>query len=99
MKNLARLSLYLSFYTALLTVTASGAEQKGADDPPPLPKGDIPTIGADLFDGFEGPDSTVWAFDSADDEAVGQYIEDGATQGKKALKLTLRGRGKKGKIQ
>jgi hypothetical protein len=63
-----------------------------------LPKNELPVVGADLFDGFEGPDTSIWSFDSADDEAIGQYVEDGATQGKRALKVTLRGKGKKGKI-
>ena len=63
-----------------------------------LPKNELPVVGADLFDGFEGPDTSIWAFDSADDEAIGQFVEEGATQGKRALKVTLRGKGKKGKI-
>ena len=71
-----------------------GAKAGEAD----APKNELPVVGADLFDGFEGAESSVWSFDSADDEAIGQYVEDGATQGKRALKITLRGKGKKGKI-
>ena len=53
-----------------------------------------------LIDGFEGPEFTVWAFDSADDEGgTAQYVDAGATQGKKALQITLRDKGKSGKIQ
>lgn len=54
---------------------------------------------SELLDGFEGPAHSVWAFDSADDEADAAYAADGATQGKRALRLTLRGKGAKGKIQ
>lgn len=52
-----------------------------------------------LLDGFEGPAYSVWAFDSADDEADAAYVSEGATQGERALRLTLRGKGAKGKIQ
>ena len=63
------------------------------------PKSEIPVIRPGyLIDGFEGPEHTVWGFDSADDEAVAQYVTAGATQGKKALKLTLRDKGKSGKL-
>ncbi len=51
-----------------------------------------------MIDGFEGPEHTVWGFDSADDEGTAQYDEAGATQGKKALKITLRDKGKTGKF-
>ncbi len=93
---------------ATLAFSCVGSAFALDDKPPPLPdnkppekvlpKSELPVVGADLFDGFEGPDTSIWAFDSADDEAIGQYVEDGATQGKRALKVTLRGKGKKGKI-
>lgn len=51
-----------------------------------------------LLDGFEGTDYTVWAFDSADDEGTAEYVTEGATQGKSALRVTLRGKGAKGKL-
>ena len=59
---------------------------------------EIPTLGAALLDGFEGPESTVWAFDSADDEGLAEYVSDGATQGKKALKITIQKKGSKGRF-
>jgi hypothetical protein len=55
-------------------------------------------VHAALLDGFEGTDYTVWAFDSADDEGTADYVTDGATQGKSALRITLRGKGAKGKL-
>jgi len=58
----------------------------------------IPTLGAALLDGFEGPEHTVWAFDSADDEGVADYVSEGATQGKKALRVTIRQKGSKGRV-
>jgi hypothetical protein len=51
-----------------------------------------------LLDGFEGPEYTVWAFDAADDEAKASYVSAGATQGQKALRLTLQGKGAKGRL-
>lgn len=54
---------------------------------------------SELLDGFEGPAHSVWAFDSADDEADAAYVPAGATQGERALRLALRGKGAKGKIQ
>ena len=64
-----------------------------------LPKSELPVLSSGfLIDGFEGPESTVWGFDSADDEGAAQYVEAGATQGKKALKITLRDKGKSGKF-
>lgn len=58
----------------------------------------IPTLGASLFDGFEGPDHTVWAFDGADDEGDASYSGENITQGQKALRVGLRGKGRKGKM-
>lgn len=59
---------------------------------------ELPLAGSALLDGFEGPEHTVWSFDSADDEAIAEYLEDGKTQGKKALRVTLRDKGSKGKL-
>lgn len=65
----------------------------------PAPKSELPVLGKSyLLDGFEGPESTVWAFDSADDEGLAQYVTEGATQGKKALKITLRDKPVAGKM-
>jgi hypothetical protein len=61
-------------------------------------KNELPTLSGVLLDGFEGPEHTVWAFDSADDEGTAEYVTDGATQGTKALRVTLRGKGQRGKL-
>ena len=61
-------------------------------------KSELATLGGVLLDGFEGPEHTLWAFDAADDEATAKYIEDGATQGKIALQITVCRKGSKGKI-
>jgi hypothetical protein len=58
----------------------------------------IPVVSGALLDGFEGTQYTVWAFDSADDEGTAEYVTEGSTQGKSALRLTLRGKGAKGKL-
>ncbi|HEY3320689.1 MAG TPA: cellulase family glycosylhydrolase [Planctomycetota bacterium] len=71
-------------------------ENKTSDKVPD--KSEIPTIPGALLDGFEGPQSTVWAFDSADDEGIADYVSDGATQGNKALRITLKGKGAKSKL-
>ncbi|HLX64131.1 MAG TPA: cellulase family glycosylhydrolase [Planctomycetota bacterium] len=79
--------------------TKGGDTDKGDDAVKEKPKSDLPVAEHGyLIDGFEGPEHTVWAFDSADDEGTAQYVEEGATQGKKALKITLRGKGKTGKF-
>lgn len=63
------------------------------------PKSEIPVVGKSyLLDGFEGPESTVWAFDSADDEGMAQYVTENVTQGKKALKISLRDKPVSGKM-
>jgi len=62
------------------------------------PGNGIPTLGASLFDGFEGPEHTVWAFDGADDEGDASYSGENITQGQKALRVALRGKGRKGKM-
>ena len=64
----------------------------------PDEKSVLPVAGATLLDGFEGPEHTLWAFDSADDEGIAQYVEEGATQGKKALRIALQGKGKTGRL-
>ena len=70
-----------------------------SDKKDPGPPSEIPVLGKNfLLDGFEGPQATVWAFDSADDEGLAQYVTDGATQGKKALKITLRDKPVTGKM-
>src|SRR5689334_12889289 len=78
-----------------------GCEADGASDrkPDPVPeiKSEIPTLSSDVLDGFEGPEHSVWAFDAADDEGVARYVSDPVTQGKKALEITIKGKGKKGK--
>jgi hypothetical protein len=61
-------------------------------------KGDLEVAGATLLDGFEGPTQTLWSFDAADDEGLGEYVAEAATQGQKALKVSLRGKGAKGKM-
>jgi hypothetical protein len=77
--------------------TGDAADHK--PDPAPEVKDEIPTIGsADLLDGFEGQDHTVWAFDAADDEGSARYVNESVTQGKSALKVTIKGKGKKGKL-
>ncbi|MCY3024365.1 MAG: cellulase family glycosylhydrolase [Planctomycetota bacterium] len=62
-------------------------------------KNELPVLGGDLLDGFEGPENSVWAFDAADDEGIAEYVTEGVTQGKKALRITLRDKGLRGKIQ
>ncbi|HYG74004.1 MAG TPA: cellulase family glycosylhydrolase [Planctomycetota bacterium] len=97
----------LLLLSALLIL--SGCESAGAasrnENKPSLPsvskeeiKSEIPTLTGVLLDGFEGPAHTVWAFDSADDEGVAEYVADGATQGTKALRVTIREAGRKGRL-
>src|SRR5205814_6996931 len=76
-----------------------GDAPKSAEPGKDKPKSELEVAGRGyLIDGFEGPEHTVWAFDSADDEGTASYVEEGATQGKKALKIALRGKGKSGKF-
>ena len=58
----------------------------------------LPLAGGALLDGFEGPEHTVWSFDSADDEGASEYVTEEVTQGQKALRITLPGQGAKGKL-
>ncbi len=77
------------------SITSSEKSPSKAD----LPKSELSVASSGyLIDGFEGPENTVWAFDSADDEGNAQYVTDGVTQGKKALQITLRDKGKTGKF-
>jgi len=62
------------------------------------PGSELPVLGGALLDGFEGPEYSFWAFDSADDEGLAHYVTEGATQGQKALRVTLRGKGAKGRL-
>ena len=59
------LALGLALTLSGCDVTESSDERVVAPpDPAPTPvepKSEIPTTGADLFDGFEGSSSTVWA--------------------------------------
>lgn len=84
-------------FAIVLSVLLVGCESSRKDVAPP-----VDTIGlaeeGELLDGFEGQHRTVWAFDSADDEADATYVAEGATQGEKALHVTLRKKGLKGKI-
>ncbi len=78
---------------------SNGNPVKSDGDKSDAPKSELPIAYTGyLLDGFEGPEFTVWGFDSADDEGTAQYVETGATQGKKALKITLRDKGKSGKF-
>ena len=77
---------------------ARTAAKPGADLKRPSGKNELPVLGGVLLDGFEGPEFSVWAFDAADDEGVAQYVAEGATQGQKALRITLRGKGHRGKL-
>src|SRR4051812_23453566 len=61
-------------------------------------KSELPVLSASLLDGFEGPEHTVWAFDSADDEGIAEYSSEGTTQGSKALKISIPGKGSKGRF-
>ncbi|HYF48647.1 MAG TPA: cellulase family glycosylhydrolase, partial [Planctomycetota bacterium] len=90
------LLLFVTYALTLCCGAASGDSEKS--DPPKPDTGVLPIRGLALLDGFEGPEHTLWAFDSADDEGIASYVEDGASQGKKALKVTLREKGAKGKI-
>lgn len=87
---------------AALAVLSGCERPRGAAKPAGEPKvslkNELPVLGGALLDGFEGPEFTVWAFDSADDEGIAQYVTEGATQGQKALRITLRGKGSKGKL-
>jgi len=77
------------------------------ENKPPLPiipkneialKNEIPVLSGVLLDGFEGPDHSVWAFDSADDEGIAEYTSDDVTQGKRALRISIREKGRKGRL-
>ncbi|MCZ7643878.1 MAG: hypothetical protein M5U26_01115 [Planctomycetota bacterium] len=84
-----------------LLLLASCNSQRGASKPvdAPAPAPEVPVAAeSELLDGFEGPAETVWAFDSADDEADASYKKEGATQGAAALGVALRGKGLKGKL-
>jgi len=81
------------------TAKADGEKSDKPADKADAPKSEIPVLTtAFMIDGFEGPESTVWGFDSADDEGIAQYVTAGATQGKKALKITLKDKGRAGKF-
>jgi len=103
---IAKVSVVLRVLAALaLLATLPGCEKTqqapkpGAELKPPFDrKSELPVLGGSLLDGFEGPEYSVWAFDSADDEGLAQYVTEGATQGQKALRITLRGKGSKGRI-
>jgi len=103
---ITRLLVLLRVPAALaLFVALSGCEKARNFAPPGAElkadsagKSELPVLGGVLLDGFEGPEYTVWAFDSADDEGLAQYVAEGATQGQKALRITLRGKGAKGRL-
>lgn len=78
--------------------TKPDSTEKTPDSTGKTPENALPVVAGALLDGFEGPDYTVWAFDSADDEGTAEYVTEGVTQGKRALRITLRGKGAKGKL-